>query len=581
MRGYLIFDLRLAYYFLKKKSFLFNEKNIIFITDKIAIYELFKLRNIKVISLDKVIGDTKRKKIFLSNYQKIDKRIKNLGKKNTYIFDKVELNTIHNTNRFEVPRYYVGIKYLYYSLKIVLKQQNIKEIVYFDDLGFDLLCKNFYTKIFELFCKENNLKFHIKKIDDYEKLNYLNLYSNFLTRIFLRFRDISLFKFTNYFYQRLSNSFYKKFSKRQHIAFVGPKFDFAYLKNNLVSINLNNLLTTTLKKQKKKNLITIPHKEFKNLEDGILWYLKTKNEKNKEFYKNVILKIYTYLKINKIKKIFWGVSPEPLIRNIIEFLKEKNYLVNGIQHGGKYFILNDDLYHKDSDFNLCNNYHSYGFSSSFKKKKYAKNTKILNTGCLKSYVYENTFRKIDKLNNNTILYVPIGLSNFFVPVIETSPSNRFILQREICKKLNGIKNLKKFVKILPLTYFKNINFDYNQLQANPIYFELNKFKSLKINSRSLNLSYEIIKPKIVIMDALSTPLYELSGSDSEIIVFLDKFNQPKSDVLSILKKRFFIVKNVTEMMSCINLILKKNKNRSNNKLFYKKFYKQKNRNFIL
>ena len=97
----------------------------------------------------------------------------------------------------------------------------------------------------------------------------------------------------------------------------------------------------------------------------------------------------------------------------------------------------------------------------------------------------------------------------------------------------------------------------------------------------MNLSYEIIKPKIVIMDALSTPLYELSGSDSEIIVFLDKFNQPKSDVLSILKKRFFIVKNVTEMMSCINLILKKNKNRSNNKLFYKKFYKQKNRNFIL
>ena len=73
--------------------------------------------------------------------------------------------------------------------------------------------------------------------------------------------------------------------------------------------------------------------------------------------------------------------------------------------------------------------------------------------------------------------------------------------------------MKKFVKILPLTYFKNINFDYNQLQANPIYFELNKFKSLKINSRSLNLSYEIIKPKIVIMDALSTPLYELSGSD--------------------------------------------------------------------
>ena len=581
MRGYLIFDLRLACYFLKKKSSLLSKKNIIFITDKISIYELFKLKNIKVICLDKLIGDKRRKKVFLSNYQSIDKKIKDLGKKNNYIFDKVKLNTIHNTNRFEVSRYYVGIKYLYYSLKIVIRQKKIKEIVYFEDLGFDLLCKNFYTKIFELFCNENNLKFHIKKIDNYKKLNYFNFYLNYLTRILLKFRDISFFKFINFFYQRLTNIFYKKFSRRQHIAFVGPKFDFAHLKHNLASTDLNNLLTNALKKQKKQNLVNIPNKEFKNLEDGILWYLKTKNEKNKEFYKNVILKIYTYLKINKIKKIFWGVSPEPLIRNIIEFLKEKNYSVNGIQHGGKYFILNDDLYHKDSDFDLCNNYHSYGFSNSFKKKKYAKHTKIFNTGCLKSPIYENIFKKIDKLNNNTILYVPIGLSNFFVPVIETSPSNRFVLQKEICKKLNGIKNLNKFVKILPLTYFKNIYFNYNQLQANPIYLELDKFKSLKISSRSLNSSYKIIKPKIVIMDALSTPLYELSGSDSEIIVFLDKFNQPKSDVLSILKKRFFLVKNVTEMVSCIDLILKKNKNKSSNKLFYKKFYKQKNLNFIL
>ena len=67
------------------------------------------------------------------------------------------------------------------------------------------------------------------------------------------------------------------------------------------------------------------------------------------------------------------------------------------------------------------------------KKKYAKNTKILNTGCLKSYVYENTFRKIDKLNNNTILYVPIGLSNFFVPVIETSPQTDLFYKERYVK----------------------------------------------------------------------------------------------------------------------------------------------------
>ena len=67
----------------------------------------------------------------------------------------------------------------------------------------------------------------------------------------------------------------------------------------------------------------------------------------------------------------------------------------------------------------------------------------------------------------------------------------------------------------------------------------------------------------------------------EIIVFLDKFNQPKSDVLSILKKRFFIVKNVTEMMSCINLILKRIKIGVIISYFTKNFINKKNRNFIL
>ena len=82
MKGYLLFDLKLAQYFLKKDHALLFKKNILFITDKIAIFELFKSRNIRIICLDNEISNKKRKKIFLYNYPYIDNKIKNFGKKN-------------------------------------------------------------------------------------------------------------------------------------------------------------------------------------------------------------------------------------------------------------------------------------------------------------------------------------------------------------------------------------------------------------------------------------------------------------------------------------------------------------------
>ncbi len=581
MRGYLIFDLKIAYNLFKKKYFFLYEKKNIFITDKIAIYEFFKSKRIQVICLDDKISDQKRKKFFLHYYPFIDKKIKNLGKENYFIFNKIKLNTIHNTNKYEVPRYYVGIKYLYYCLKIVVKKKNIKQIIFFEDLGYDLLCKNFYTKVFEFFCNKNNLNFYVKKINKPTNFQLINSYLKYFLGFILKFRSVSIKQLVYSTYQKFLAFFLDNLSNQKPVGFIGPPYDLAYLKFDRLDTGLNKLLTTSSKKQKTKNLINISKNNFKNLDELIIWYLKVKNDKSRKFYKDLIFQTQNYIKKNQIKKIFWGISPEPLLRNLIEYLKKKKYSINGLQHGGKYFIMNDDLYHKDSDYYLCNKYFSYGLPKSFNKKNYARNTRILNSGCFKSFKFEKTFKKIKKLDDNTILYVPITLSNFFIPVIETSPTTRFATQKKICNKLNRIKNLKKFVKILPLSSFKNINLNYSQLEANPIYFELFKYKSLKINSLDLISSYETLKPKIIVMDSLSTPLYELSNSNSEIILFLDKFNQPKKDVLSIIKKRFFIVQNVKEMVSCINLILNKKKKKFDNNLFYEKFYKQKKFNLNL
>ena len=573
MKGYLLFDLKLAQYFLKKDHALLFKKNILFITDKIAIFELFKSRNIRIICLDNEISNKKRKKIFLYNYPYIDNKIKNFGKKNYFNFDKIKLNSIHNTNRSEVPRCYVGIKYLLYSLSNVLKKNNINEIIFFKDLYNNFLCKNFYTKVFELFCNKKNIIFNVKKLNYSDKQDLFISFSKILLKILFILRNNLFNKKFIFIKTYFLNRFYKH-GNRERIVYLGPLADLRYLKSKTFDKNLNKRLEFFLKK--KTNQINIPKKNFKNLDDLLLCYLQKKDKINYEIYKNLISNTLKYFELKKINKIYWGISPDPLFRNLIEFLKKKNYIINGLQHGGKYFIINDDLYHKDSDYLLCNRYHSYGYTKSFNKKKYSKNTTILNTGCYKSSQYENLFKNIKKLNKDTILYVPIQLSTFSIPVIETSPIKRFFLQKKICYALNDINSLKKYIKILPLSYYQNIILNYKKLESNPIYLELDKFKSLKIDSDQLTNSYKNLKPKIIIMDSLSTPLYELSNSNSEIIIFLDKHNQPKKDVLNILKKRFYIVSDINEMISSIDLILNRKKSKSGNKLFYNKFYKQKN-----
>jgi hypothetical protein len=575
MKGFLIFDLKLALHFLNKNCISLYKKNIFFITDKIAIFELFKSKNVRVICLDNQISNKKRKEIFLYNYQYIDKKIKNFGRRNYFIFDKIKLNSIHNTNKSEIPRCYVGIKYLFYSLNIVLKKNKINEIVFFKDLNNNFLCKNFYTEALKLFCNKNDIIFNVKEFNYSYKYDLLISFSKKLLKILLRFRDSPFKKLFILLKKNFFNIFSKQ-NKQERIVSIGPLFDLGHLKNNFFDNKLNILLKFFLKKQKKNGPIIIPEKNFKNLDDLLLYYLQKKDEINNEFYKSLISATHKYLRLKKIQKIYWGISPDPLIRNLIEYLKKKNYTINGLQHGGKYFVNNDDLYHKDSDYLLCNRYHSYGYTKSFNKNKFAKNIKILKTGCLKSFQYETLFKNIKKLNDDTLLYVPISLSTFSIPVIETSPNSRFTLQKKICNKLNEVKSLKKNVKVISQSYYRNIILNYEQLETNPIYLELNKFKSLNVDSSQLLTAYKTLKPKIIIMDSLSTPLYELSSSNSEIIIFLDKYNQPKKDVLSVLKKRFFIAKDTDEMMQFINLILSGKKNKNKNKLFHNKFYKKKN-----
>ena len=117
--------------------------------------------------------------------------------------------------------------------------------------------------------------------------------------------------------------------------------------------------------------------------------------------------------------------------------------------------------------------------------------------------------------------------------------------------------------------------NYDHLQTNPIYLELKQYESIKVSNSNLITAYQKIKPKVIITDYLSTPVYELANSASDIILFLDKYNYPKKNVLKSLNKRCFIVKNIKQMNICLNLIFKNKKTKKYNREFYDQFYKEK------
>ena len=173
-----------------------------------------------------------------------------------------------------------------------------------------------------------------------------------------------------------------------------------------------------------------------------------------------------------------------------------------------------------------------------------------------------------------MLYIPITLNHFFKPNFQSSQTERFNDQVEICKILNNQKYYNSYVKVLPKSFFKNIIFNYYNFEVNPIYNNISDYKNLIVNSNTVVTAMKKIKPKIVICDYFSTPAYELANSNSEIILMLDKVNYPKRDVLKILEKRFFIIHSFKEIYPIIKKI-KFKKIKKNNNDFYSLFYKKK------
>ena len=178
-------------------------------------------------------------------------------------------------------------------------------------------------------------------------------------------------------------------------------------------------------------------------------------EQNKNYLIEKILYVKQIIKKNKVKRIFLGCDPNPILSNIIKYASKSKVKIIGFQHGGGYLIQNHDQEHTDSDYNFCDYFLSYG-SSNIIEKKISK--KILNIGSFKSNYYDQSINlKNKKLEENNVLFIPNEVTPISSPSAEIIQDQRFELQKEICRCLSLSKK-EIYIKVLKRhDYFPVIN----------------------------------------------------------------------------------------------------------------------------
>jgi len=233
MDAYLIFDLKLAYRLIKENNFLHSKKKLL-ITDKIVIFNLLKSNNLKnIICLDNEVSDLKRKEIFLKEYSFFDKKLKIFGNKNYFFFKKIKINSIYNTFKFDVPRYYAGVKILVFALNKIIKKKRITKMTYFGDLSNNTFSNSFYAQIFSFFCKKKKIEFDLRKNTKIEN----NIFYNQFIKIYYFLslvREITFSKIIYKIKKKFSKVFFKKSSK--NVLFISPQADLKYVNTNNINI---------------------------------------------------------------------------------------------------------------------------------------------------------------------------------------------------------------------------------------------------------------------------------------------------------------------------------------------------------
>ncbi len=522
-------------------------------SSSVKIYLKYKL-NIDCIDINDYFPSNIRNFWFsklLNNYiQKLHKLDINLSNKLDSNLKALVKNWIFNLYRYDPFFYYFALFNFRNSLSNFIVKKNIKKLhVILDFKSYHMFFSNKDIERVIKSIKKIQVSF-IKNIDQ-KKLD-LNLILLIIKIKTIIKKIISSFKNLKFLFSSLLN-------KKKNIVIIEPLYELDISQYNNYNIYFKGIPRII----KKKKIFNRKHSlnfkrifsniENKCIEQKIIFEKIQKHfEGHFDYLVNKVVKFDNFIKKKEIKKCIWGLPPihpnEKVL--MIKHCQNNEIPVYGYQHGGCYNDMSQDTFHFLSDYHYCDKFFCYKNNNLKINKKIVKKLKIARHISVGSLKIKKNYAKgnyIKKTKQRVLIPITNWGDNFAHGMGQTTS--------EVSKRQEKILNLLKKLNIEVIVKFlKNTTSKYREISY-PAY-DLSKYtKSEKFifeEKRNFQQSINYYKPELIILEILSTPLYESIINECDIICFNSKFNKLKKNVEKKLKKRVYVANSDQELLKFIN-----------------------------
>jgi len=305
----------------------------------------------------------------------------------------------------------------------------------------------------------------------------------------------------------------------------------------------------------------------------------------KEFLSKVLIKDFTkkieqytiglktldeLLSRENIDLTIWGSPPVQGFKALFyDYCMAKKISAIGVQHGANYI---DKKYQKHyySDFIRCNHYISYGFTkedlkNNFKDKA-IHNLEVYSYGTNKSIKPKESskYNVVDVLFpvTNTISIFDGGFTRVKPDVLHADQMSILNLLEEESKS-----NITSLIK----------PFSNTDIWQTSVFLNLQKLQFAKVQwKKALAVLLNEITPKCVIIEFMSTPLYEVLDLDVEIFLFIRDIDNLTDKARGMLNKRVYMVEDFNEFSILFKKWINKDLAKKRDNSYYNYYVKKEN-----
>lgn len=241
---------------------------------------------------------------------------------------------------------------------------------------------------------------------------------------------------------------------------------------------------------------------------------------------------------------------------VVELLRKSGVQVFGLQHGGNYGDQDCDQFWLLSDYLYYDTFLAYKENSSnwiYMPEITLSPCKIVAVGSLKGYAQHSQPTKQNFTQRTQILF-PITIVPDLSDGVPFEKGDSFFRSQEAILACLEAQSCSVIIKPI-----KNYSLRADLRHRYPTHSTLRKLRHCKIDA---TISYEEAlkwyRPRLVILDSLSTPLYETLAFDCDIIQLIDPLCPPKVAVRTMLQARVHFADTAEQLLGFIEAFVSGN-----------------------